>query len=452
MRPRKGFYVVFSLISLVLFSASTLDLNNLFNYSGQVVPAYITKDNTAGNSITDEGATLGRVLFYDKKLSLNNTISCASCHIQELGFTDSLVQSVGLNGGLTERHSMRLINARFSNEDAFFWDERASTLEDQTTQPIKDHIEMGFSGQQGNPGIDSLISKMENINYYNVLFSLAFGNSSITEPKIQDALAQFVRSIQSFDSPFDLGLEAANGDINAPFPNFSSDENAGKTLFLAPAGGPQGGAGCEECHKPPEFDIIPVTGNNNIIGVAGNPSGIDLTNTRAPSLRGLFDANGDQIAPYMHDGSILSLEEVIEHYNLITWDPLVNPDLDNKLKMGGPNGTGQNLNLTQNEKDQLLAFLKTLSGTHVYSAEEYSNPFGANDSLSFTYIPEVEVLGRLKVSNIPELINNEGNKVLVAHPNGTISKIDNTLRVSDTNDTLFIGNQWIIVPGISNQN
>jgi len=95
-------------------------------------------------------ATLGRVLFYDKQLSANGAIACASCHKQEFAFSDTAQQSVGLNGGLTGRHSMRLVNSRFADEVRFFWDERASSLEDQTTQPIQDHVEMGFSGENGN--------------------------------------------------------------------------------------------------------------------------------------------------------------------------------------------------------------------------------------------------------------------------------------------------------------
>jgi cytochrome c peroxidase len=115
-----------------------------FNYANQNIPAYIRKDNTGSNSITNEAATLGRVLFYDKSLSENKTISCSSCHQQAHGFSDIATQSTGKDGKLTARHSMRLINSRFSNEIKFFWDERAATLENQTTQPVRDHVEMGL--------------------------------------------------------------------------------------------------------------------------------------------------------------------------------------------------------------------------------------------------------------------------------------------------------------------
>jgi len=436
---------------LILLTSAGIDLQNLFAYSGQVVPFYITKDNTAGNTITDAGATLGRVLFYDKNLSLNNTIACASCHIQDKGFGDPAIQSVGLDGGLTGRHSMRLINARFSDESDFFWDERATSLEVQSTQPIQDHVEMGFSGQQGNPTIDSLFTKLEAIDYYNTLFTLVYGSTTVTEARIQDALAQFIRSIQSFDSKFDVGLAAAGGDINVDFSNFTSDENAGKTLYLTPPPGPTGGAGCQACHRAPEFDIVPNSQNNNVIGVAGNPAGIDLTNTRAPSLRGMFDQNGSQLGPFMHDGSLPNLEAVIDHYDDIVWDQVVNPNLDNRLRgPGGAAANGQNLNLSQTEKNQLLAFLETLSGSQVYTAEEYSDPFDENGMLIFEEAGQVQIVGQLNISNVPTVIDN--SEVLVIQNSGVVSKADNSLRVSATNDTLFIGDQWIIVPGISNAN
>ena len=113
---------------------STINPESLYNYANQSVPGYITKDNTAGNPITNKGATLGRVLFYDKNLSSNNTISCSSCHQQANAFGDTNIASTGVNG-TTGRHSMRLINTRFANETRFFWDERAVNLETQTTMP-----------------------------------------------------------------------------------------------------------------------------------------------------------------------------------------------------------------------------------------------------------------------------------------------------------------------------
>ena len=192
---------------LFILISGTIDLDDLFNYENQDTPSYITKDNTPeSNQINNQITTLGRVLFYDKNLSENNTTACASCHQQAFAFSDPLTSSVGLNGGNTGRHSMRLVNSRFSNEENFFWDERATSLENQVTQPIQDHIEMGFSGTNGDPDFNDLITKLSAINYYQILFEFAYGNSTINEDKIQRALAQFVRSIQSFDSKFDEGF------------------------------------------------------------------------------------------------------------------------------------------------------------------------------------------------------------------------------------------------------
>jgi cytochrome c peroxidase len=351
-----------------------IDLNNLSNYANQSKPAYITKDNSSGNPITDKGATLGRVLFYDKNLSSNTTISCASCHIQSNAFGDNTVASTGVNG-TTTRHTMRLINSRFSNETKFFWDERATTLEVQTSEPIKNHIEMGFSGTSGDGSITTLIAKLQGIGYYKELFKYVYGSEEITENKLQLALAQFIRSIQSFDSKYDSGRGLVQND-NQAFPNFTTQENQGKNLFLTPpifdASGVRtsGGFGCAGCHAPPEFDIDPNTKNNGIIGVL-NGTGIDITNTKAPSLRDLLNANGVPNGPMMHTGGFTTLQNVIGHYSTITIAPR-NTNLDPRLV---PNGFGQQLNITAAEVNAVTAFIKTLTGTNVYIDPKWSNPF-----------------------------------------------------------------------------
>ena len=349
--------------------------DNPDDYVGQTKPAYITRDNTRNNPIENKKATLGRVLFYDKQLSINNTVACASCHQQSMAFGSIRTTNAGVEGGTTSRHSMRLVNSRFGSEVKFFWDKRAATLEAQTTQPIQDHAEMGFSGRDGRPGFSDFIQKLNGIGYYEELFKLAYGDSEITEDRIQQSIAQFIRSIQSFDSRYDAGRILVTGDI-VPFSNFSQQENQGKNLFLLP---PQfdgagsrigGGAGCAGCHGPPEFDISPNSRNNGVTGKI-NSTVPDFTVTRSPTLRDLIDVNGNLIGPFMHDGSLKTLEEVIEHYNVI---PIVqgNNNLDPKLR---PNGVPQKLNLTEVEKQALVAFLKTLSGKAVYTDKKWSDPF-----------------------------------------------------------------------------
>ncbi|WBO85538.1 cytochrome-c peroxidase [Hymenobacter yonginensis] len=354
---------------------SKLDLNQLADYANQPRPAYITKDNTGSNRISNEKATVGRVLFYDKSLSIDNTVSCGSCHRQELAFGDAELASKGVSGGLTGRHAMRLVNARFGRETKFFWDERASSLEEQATQPIKDHAEMGFSGQSGRPNMAALLSKLQGMGYYQELFQFAYGSPTITEPKLQECLAQFIRSIQSFDSRYDAGRAlAANDQQN--FANFTAQENAGKNLFLAPpvfdATGNRiaGGLGCNGCHNAPEFDIDPNTGNNGIIGVL-NGTGIDVNNTRVPTLRDMLNGSGNLHTQLMHTGGITTLQAAIGHYGTINLAP-GNNRLDPRLR---PNGFGQKLNLTAAEVNSLSAFLKTLTGTNVYTDPKWSTPF-----------------------------------------------------------------------------
>ena len=344
-----------------------IDLDNLFDYESLTTPNYITKDNTRGNYITNEGAVLGRVLFYDVKLSTDNSVACASCHRQQFAFGDDKLMSDGV-AGETGRHSMRLVNVRFAEEDNFFWDERAGSLEEQTTMPIQDHVEMGFSGEDGNPDFTALIEKLEAIENYPILFNQAFGSDEITEERIQDALAQFIRSIQSFDSKYDEGRAQVN-DERDDFPNFTEEENLGKRLFMNRP--PDGGAGCNACHRAPEFDIDPNSMNNGVIGVAGSPDETDLTNERAPSLRDLMNPNGVTNGPMMHDGSLMTLEDVVRHYNNI--DASGNNNLDERLE--GRNGNGLRLNLDDEEIDAIVSFLETLTGEDMYTAEQWSDPF-----------------------------------------------------------------------------
>jgi cytochrome c peroxidase len=373
------------LFALVAFFAARLtvcaqngviDLAALPNYANQQVPAYILKDNTPDeNPISDYGATLGRVLFYDKRLSRNNTVSCASCHQQAHGFSDSSIASTGV-AGMTGRHAMRLSNEKFGNESHYFWDERVTFLENQITDPIRNGIEMGFSGAGGDPAFSDLIAKLSATQEYPVLFKLAFGSSTIDEAGIQDAVAQFVRSIQSFDSKYDAG-RAFVAD-SRPFPNFTSSENNGKQLFLgAPS---QGGAGCAVCHRPPEFDIDPNSRNNGVIAAIGG--GTDLTNTRAPSLRNLARPTGQLNGPLMHNGAFTTLAQVIDHYAAIPSD---NANLDPRLQR--PGGAVQTLNLTAQQRLDLEAFLLTLSGNALYTDSKWSDPFRADGTITLTNVP-----------------------------------------------------------------
>lgn len=364
-----------SLASAKLQFSATIDFDNPANYANQSKPTYITKDNVGGNGIIDKQATLGRILFYDKNLSIDNSISCGSCHKQAIAFSDTAIQSVGVSNGKTIRHSMRLINARFANESKFFWNERANNLETQTTMPIQDHLEMGFSGESGRGNLNTLLAKLQAIPYYPELFTWAYGDNRVTESRMQSALAQFIRSIQSFDSKYDVGRAQVQND-QASFPNFTVLENQGKALFLTPpvfnANSERvgGGLGCQGCHQAPEFDIDPNSRNNGIIGVIGSTD-LDVGVTRAPSLRDVVNEQGNLNGPLMHTGAVRGLNNMLGHYNDIN-APARNTNLDPRLR---PNNIGQKLQMTPNEITAVVQFLRTLSGKNVYVDKKWSDPF-----------------------------------------------------------------------------
>ncbi|MFM8302484.1 MAG: cytochrome-c peroxidase, partial [Gemmatimonadota bacterium] len=182
-----------------ILAALLIDPENLPRYAGVSLPAYFDatvlgrEDRTIGAPISDAGATLGRVLFYERQLSRNGTVSCATCHAQTVAFGDSARFSRGFEGALTSAHSMRLVNMRFNENGRAFWDRRAATLEAQSTQPIQDPGEMGFDAAHG--GIVAALTRLRERPYYAPLFRMAFGDSVVTEDRVQRALAQYVRSI-----------------------------------------------------------------------------------------------------------------------------------------------------------------------------------------------------------------------------------------------------------------
>lgn len=353
---------------------ANIDPLNLLNYQAQGKPNYITKDNGTNNPIVNIKAAIGRVFFYDKNLSIDNTISCSSCHKQSFAFGDTAIQSKGVESGLTIRHSMRLTNNRFSLEEKYFWNKRAATLEIQTTMPIQDHAEMGFSGLNGRGNLSVLLSKLNAIGYYKELFKIAYGDTIVSETRIQECMAQFIRSIQSFDSKYDLGRAQVNND-NRPFPNFTTEENLGKDLFINPpifdanSNRISGGLGCQGCHRAPEFDIDTASRNNGIIGTIGSTA-LDINNTKSPTLRDLINPNGIANTPMMHTGSLKTIQAVLNHYNNINF--VRNTNLDAKLR---PNNIGQKLNLNTDEINAMVAFIKTLTGSSIYVDKKWADPF-----------------------------------------------------------------------------
>ncbi len=350
-------------------------------YAELTLPAHLESvlatDNTpADNPLTDAGASLGRVLFYDRQLSANNTIACGSCHSQQLGFSDPRRFSVGFEGGKTGRNAMGLANLRFSNirgsRPGFFWDERAATLEEQALMPIQDALEMGMT-------LGRLVEKLGQLPYYPPLFQRAFGTPEINSDRVAKAIAQFMRSMISFDAKFDRAVEAAHGDYSRDFEIFTDEENLGKTLFIDGVAG-VGEIGCAHCHMPPTFGM-PKSFNNGLdlvytdqgLGARDLPPNDPFTPTndgkfKAPSLRNIA-----LTAPYMHDGRFETLQQVVEHYSSgVHPHPNVGLAL-NETPAGDQDGTG--FHLTTRQKQALVAFLKTLTDETLLSDPKFSDPF-----------------------------------------------------------------------------
>jgi len=373
MRPLlKIWLVAFLLCNLLQNQAAALDSKSptlpskAYDYSMDLPDhaANLQQFDTTpkDNPTTDHGVTLGRVLFYDHNLSQNQLVRCASCHSQSLGFDDPSRFSIGHKGKITRRHAMGLTNARFNSEGRYFWDERAGSLELQVLQPIFDPVEMGLL-----PG--ELVTRIRVLPYYEVLFQNAFGDDEITERKIAKALAQFVRSMTSFQSRYDRQRGNAGNRLEA-FAGFSAQENRGKFLFLMPPD--MGGAGCVACHRGEAF-IMHEPANNGIDDGDAKDRGVgevtglqgDDGKFRAASLKNIA-----MRSPYMHDGRFDTLEEVIAHYST---GVKPHKNLDTRLKER--DGTARRLNLVQGDIEALIAFLKTLTETEFLTDQRFSDPF-----------------------------------------------------------------------------
>lgn len=341
-----------------------LDLADLENYANPALPAYYDNtvfalDNAPNNDPVDDAiATLGRVLFYDVSLSVNDTTSCATCHQQSIGFDDDERLSTGFNGGQTGAHAMRLGNIRFYEAEEMFWDRRADDMEDQALQPVLDATEMGWSD---NGGIAALITKMEDLEYYPALFEFVFGDETITAARMERALAHFQRAMISSDSRWDqaysqvFGPGAPNRALDQALPGFSASENRGRQLFIDPRN--QGGAGCAACHLPPTFAL-----NDN-----SRSNGLDAGETtvfKSPSLK-----NVARSTFFMHDGRFTTLRQVVDHYADDVQD---GPALDNRLRQGN---NPRRLNLSEADRDALVDFMRTLNDDTLGSDPKFADPF-----------------------------------------------------------------------------
>jgi cytochrome c peroxidase len=333
-------------------------------------------------NISNHLPTLGRVLFYDPRLSINNTISCSSCHKQALAFADNERLSRGFENRLTERNSMPIQNIispdltpvekpdsvftdpqpNGSNDSGYmpgvvptpefltkpthlFWDGRETDLRVMVTRPIVNHVEMGMQN------MDVLVTKLAGIPEYSVLFTNAFGTNDVTEEKISKSLRAFLMGIKSNQSKFDQAV-IGNAVLNA-------NEALGRLLFFEKFN-------CNSCHEEGGFADIGLEKNPSDDGLARtSKSPGDVGKFKIPSLRNIA-----LTGPYMHDGRFATLESVLNHYSE---NIKQSPNLDIKLKDN--NGKAKRMNMTTAEKNAIVAFLNTLTDFEMITDPKTSSPF-----------------------------------------------------------------------------
>lgn len=307
------------------------------------------------NPLTREGVLLGRMLFYEKKLSKDQTIACASCHKQEDAFSDSRKLSIGIKNLPGTRHSMAIFNMAW-NSNEFFWDGRAHLLRDQSLMPILDPLEMDET-------LENITSKLQASTNYPKQFKRAFGTNTISPLLISKAMEQFMNSIVSNQSKYDKFLAGTE--------TLTTTEERGRFLFFTeynPSFPNASGADCAHCHGGDNFENDKYMNNGLDIdfidfgrqNVTGNAS--DKAKFKVPSLR-----NVALTAPYMHDGRFNTLDQVINHYNLVKQSAT----LDGAFYQQLPSG----LQLTASDKSALVDYLKTLSDSNLTTNPKYSSPF-----------------------------------------------------------------------------
>ena len=312
--------------------------------------------------VDDNIATLGRVLFYDQNLSLNNSISCGTCHKQAIAFSDNVAFSKGFQNHQTLRNTLAIQNISntinnsfFAIEPKLFWDGRANFLNTMVLMPIVNHVEMGM-GQA-----DDIVARVNQQAYYPELFNKAFGSPEADIDKIASALSSFVSSITSGSTKFDL----ANNSIVA----LNGLEEEGRLLFFNKYN-------CNSCHQTGQLNGYEMGGGLVNIGLETNYSDKGLEGvTNDPADNGKFKIpnlrNIALTAPYMHDGRFRSLDEVLDHYSRGIKD---HPSLDARLR-NGVTGQPMILNISDHEKSAIIAFLNALTDYSMITDVRFSNPF-----------------------------------------------------------------------------
>ncbi len=337
------------------YTSASYDGTRLSINSGSFPSPPIAPDNP----LTVEGVKLGRMLFYEKRLSKYLSMSCASCHRQKHAFSDTSIFSIGVNGEKGKRQAMAVFNMAW-NENEFFWDGRAHLLRDQSLKPIQDHLEMDET-------LPNVIEKLSKDLVYRDQFMRAFGSSGINSNKMALALEQFMNSIVSVDSKYDRFL---NGTAT-----LDSSEERGRVLFFAeynPSFPSLSGADCQHCHSGLNFENDRYL-NNGLDTDSEMQDDGRMKVTKNSNDKGKFKVtslrNIELTPPYMHDGRFSTLEEVLDHYNTgLKNSSTIDPTLIYPLNNGG-------LLLSDQDKQDIIAFLKTLSDEDLMNNPNYSNPF-----------------------------------------------------------------------------
>lgn len=311
------------------------------------------------NPLTVQGVRLGRMLFYENKLSKDGTQNCASCHRQQHAFTDTARFSTGVEGLKGGRQAMAVFNMAWHGNE-FFWDGRAHLLRDQSLKPIQDPLEM-------NETLANVIAKLKSDQGYLDQFTRAFGSAEINEDRMSWALEQFMNSIVSVESKYDKYLR---GEVT-----LTPNEDRGRILFFSeynPSFPNISGADCAHCHAGKNFEndfyMNNALDNDQDMQDSGRAKvtrmSSDIGKFKVTSLR-----NVEVTFPYMHDGRFKTLEEVIDHYNTgMKNSSTIDPALIYPLNNGG-------LLLTAQDKADLVLFLKTLTDDVLLTNPEYSDPF-----------------------------------------------------------------------------
>jgi cytochrome c peroxidase len=366
----RGIYALTGVVLAAAASWSLLrsapDATPIRNFSAPFVYGHFRVPGD--NPLTEEGVQLGRMLFYDPRLSGDNTVSCSSCHLQHLAFTDGKVRAIGVSGKSLAFNSMSLANLIWGPQH-FFWNGRAGSLEQQALIPIQNPDEM-------NQDLDELVEELSADDAYPALFKRAYGR--ISPENIAKAIASFERTLVSADSKYDRFLR---GEIK-----LSNEEERGRKLFMAHPDVKVSlrGANCIDCHS--QFltsgfnTLYDGFSNNGLDEEASMQPGLQEV-TGEPSDRGKFKVptlrNIALTAPYMHDGRFATLEQVLDHYNQgvnvsSTLSPLI-LEADNRPIQD--DATTASLHLTEDEKRAIIAFLHTLTDERFIGAEQFSNPF-----------------------------------------------------------------------------